>query len=251
MNQLIKDELRRIEMENNIDILYAVESGSRAWGFASVDSDYDVRFIYKRPKDFYLRLEKSRDTLEFMLPNDLDVSGWDIDKTLKLLRSSNPSLIEWINSPIVYKTTPEFKLISDELKRCFSVKTGTYHYLSMAKNNYMTYFGGETVSVKKYFYVLRPILAAKYILKTKTPPPVPFVDLMKSELDDEMKGYFDELLAIKMSAKEKHNIPHMQVVDDYIEANIAKIEEELQVLPKEEPIEWDALDKLFCDLIGA
>lgn len=250
MDRLIMNALKRIEAENSIEILYAVESGSRAWGFSSPDSDYDVRFIYRRPKEHYLKLEKDRDTLEFLLPHDLDMSGWDVDKTLKLLHASNPSLMEWIHSPIVYKTTPEFAWIAEEFKRCFCVKPGVYHYLNMAKNNYFTHFGGETVRVKKYFYVLRPILAAKYILKTKMPPPVSFAELAQSELEAEMQGPVEALLAIKMSGKERHSIPHVQAVDRYIEANLSEIETGLRALPKEEPPAWERLDKLFLELIG-
>lgn len=249
-NQWISNELERLEEEYDIKIIYAVESGSRAWGFASPDSDYDVRFIYKRPKECYLKLKKSRDTLEFMLPGDLDLSGWDIDKALKLLHASNPSLIEWIRSPIVYKTTPDFDLIANQLDRYFSVRTGACHYLSMAKNNYSTYFRGDTVSVKKYFYVLRPILAARYILKTKTPPPVPFDELAQAEMEQELQPYIDELLAVKRAVKEMHPIPRVKTVDEYIEENLNQIETALSHLPRETSLAWGPLDELFCRLIG-
>ena len=109
MRKLILEKLQEIEERENIKILHCVESGSRAWGFASPDSDYDVRFIYVRPKEFYLRLDKTRDVIEWQLDDTLDINGWDIDKTLTLLHTSNPSLFEWNSSPIVYKTTDELK----------------------------------------------------------------------------------------------------------------------------------------------
>ena len=105
MEKLICSKLHEIEKENNVKILLAVESGSRAWGFASPDSDYDVRFIYVRPKDDYLRLENVRDVIELPIDDVLDINGWDLQKTLRLLYKSNPTLFEWFSSPIVYLET--------------------------------------------------------------------------------------------------------------------------------------------------
>ena len=101
----ILSELDKIEQQYGVRVLHAVESGSRAWGFASPDSDYDVRFIYVRPKEDYLRLEKTRDVIELPIEGELDINGWDLDKTLRLLRASNPTLFEWFSSPIVYRET--------------------------------------------------------------------------------------------------------------------------------------------------
>ena len=108
MRETILEKLDEIEKRENIKILHCIESGSRAWGFASPDSDYDVRFIYVRPKEFYLRLDKTRDVIEWQLDDTLDINGWDLQKPLRLLHSSTPTLFEWNNSPIVYKTMPEW-----------------------------------------------------------------------------------------------------------------------------------------------
>ena len=105
MNILVPEKLREIEKTENIRILLAVESGSRAWGFASPDSDFDVRFIYKRPKEKYLQLNKQRDVIELPVDDTWDINGWDLDKTLRLLYKSNPTLYEWINSPVCYCKT--------------------------------------------------------------------------------------------------------------------------------------------------
>ena len=105
----IKQKLNEIEKTENIKILHCVESGSRAWGFASPDSDFDVRFIYCRPVDFYLKLEKTSDVINWELNDIYDINGWDIKKALGLLHKSNPTLFEWNNSPIVYKTSPEWE----------------------------------------------------------------------------------------------------------------------------------------------
>ena len=105
MREKIQAQLRRIEEEEHIKILLAVESGSRAWGFASPDSDYDVRFIYIRPTQDYLRLDSVRDVIELPIDEVLDINGWDLQKTLRLLHKSNPTLFEWFSSPIVYRET--------------------------------------------------------------------------------------------------------------------------------------------------
>ena len=139
MREIILEKLKDIETKENVRILLAVESGSRVWGFASPDSDYDVRFIYVRPREDYLRLEKARDVIELPLEGELDINGWDLDKTLRLLRASNPTLFEWFSSPIVYRDTEfadEFRSVMQEY---FSSKRGLSHYLSMASSNYREY----------------------------------------------------------------------------------------------------------------
>lgn len=105
MRKVIIEKLQQIEKQENVRIIHAVESGSRAWGFESPDSDFDVRFIYVRPRDYYLKLEQTRDVLEFPINDLLDVNGWDLQKALRLLHRSNPSVFEWFKSPIVYRET--------------------------------------------------------------------------------------------------------------------------------------------------
>jgi len=103
VKQQIETELQRIEQEEGVKIIYACESGSRAWGFPSKDSDYDVRFIYIRPVEWYLSIFEKRDVIERPIISDmLDINGWDLKKALNLFRKSNPPLLEWLQSPIVY-----------------------------------------------------------------------------------------------------------------------------------------------------
>ena len=145
MQNVIEEQLKEIEEKENVKIIYCVESGSRAWGFASPDSDYDVRFIYVRNKEDYLKLNKNRDVIEWRLDDVLDINGWDIQKALRLLYKSNPTLFEWSMSPIVYKTTPQWEKISGIVSQYFLEKTGVYHYLSMAKGNYREYLKTDIV----------------------------------------------------------------------------------------------------------
>jgi predicted nucleotidyltransferase len=162
----IQAAISEIENTECVTVLYACESGSRAWGFASTDSDYDVRFIYLRPPSWYLSvdLEVKRDVIERPITDVLDVSGWDLRKALKLFRKSNPPLLEWLGSPIVYREEYPTASRLRELAKTYCPGTACgYHYLHMAQGNYREYLKGEIVWRKKYFYVLRPLLAIRWL----------------------------------------------------------------------------------------
>lgn len=242
---IIPEKLAEIEQRENVRILHCVESGSRAWGFASPDSDFDVRFIYVRPKDFYLRLDKTRDVIEWQLDEILDINGWDLQKALGLLHKSNPTLFEWNNSPIVYKTTPEWKEISDIISHYFQQKSGLYHYLSTAKSNYREYLHGETVRLKKYFYVLRPLLACRWILEKQTPPPMLFSELAQACLDEALVPAVNDLLQMKMNTPELGEGKRIDVINDYLDASIAEIEKSLNEYPSDDAKSWDELNSIF------
>lgn len=249
MQDIIIKKLKEIEQAENITILHAVESGSRAWGFASPDSDYDVRFFYVRPKDYYLRLDRTRDVLEHPLNDVLDINGWDIDKTLKLLHASNPTLFEWSNSPIIYKTTEEFKQLLPLIGNYFAARSGLWHYLSMAEGNYREYLKGEMVKAKKYFYVIRPLLACRWILERQTPPPMLFIELVETQLEPELKPVVDNLLKLKMSASEIGETPRITPLNEFIEQSLPIIREQITALPKEQPSDWKPLNTLFLSIL--
>lgn len=155
MEKLIVSKLHEIEQMEKVRILLAVESGSRAWGFASPDSDYDVRFIYIRDKEDYLRLNTMRDVIELPVDEVLDINGWDLQKTLRLLYKSNPTLFEWFSSPIVYIESDFADLFRRVMNDYFSSKRSLYHYISMAEGNYREYLKGGMVKAKKYFYDIK------------------------------------------------------------------------------------------------
>lgn len=184
MRAAIETALLEIEARENVHVLYACESGSRAWGFAGTDSDWDVRFIYVRPRDWYLSiaLERRSDVIELPIDSELDVAGWDLRKALQLLRKSNPPLLEWLHSPIVYR---EDGPIAGELRRLadeyWSDLACVHHYLNMARGNYREYLRGEMVWTKKYFYVLRPLLAVRWIERNLGGVPVEFSRLVELE----------------------------------------------------------------------
>ena len=245
MRETILKKLNEIEKKENARILLAVESGSRAWGFASPDSDYDVRFIYVRPKVDYLRLEKTRDVIELPIESALDINGWDLDKTLRLLRASNPTLFEWFSSPIVYRETAFAQEFRGIMQRYFSSKRGLSHYLSMASSNYREYLKGDTVKAKKYFYVLRPVLACRWILDKGTPPPMLFSELVDAELDPAVAPDVDRLLDLKMNAPEIKTIPKIESINRYLDRCIEEVRSRIVQLPEDANHGWEELNRLF------
>ncbi|KOS06465.1 nucleotidyltransferase [Flavobacterium akiainvivens] len=215
MHQSILNKLSEIEKQHNITILHAVESGSRAWGFASPDSDYDIRFIYKRPAVEYLSLWEKPDVIEFMTAEDLDGSGWDINKTLQLLAKSNGALLEWLFPPVTYYTNPEFLAqMQDFAAQCFSPVATLHHYLGTTKN-FMEVCDAEHVKLKSYFYALRSALAGKWIIDHNTIPPVAFAQLLPLA-PHEVQQKAQQLLAIKAGQDEKYLHPREAVITNFL-----------------------------------
>lgn len=245
MRDRIMKKLDEIEKTEGIRILLAVESGSRAWGFASTDSDYDVRFIYIRPRDFYLKLESTRDVIEIPIEGAFDINGWDLNKTLRLAYKSNPTLFEWSSSPVVYRDLNFCHRFRPILESYFSPRNGINHYLHMAKGTFYSYLREALVPVKKYFYALRPILACFWILERGTPPPMSFRDLAEGQLERGMMPLVKKLLEIKVNAPEVKRIPRIDRLNEYIEKHLAEIEEKLGAIPEGGRADWAVLNNFF------
>ncbi len=206
MKTKILYKLLEIERDKNIDILFAVESGSRAWGFASPDSDYDIRFVYKHKKDWYLNLWEQTDNIEFMTEDDLDGSGWDLRKALRLLAKSNASFTGWLFSPIVYRANDDFlNAIKEVANTNFNPVSGFYHFHSMNKSFEET-LDSDKMTLKSFFYAIRTALCANWIYKNKTIPPVLFRE-MYSLIDSSYHSKLDELIDLKSKRIEKSNDP--------------------------------------------
>lgn len=224
MFERVRHQLEEVERRFGVRVLYACESGSRAWGFASPDSDYDVRFLYVHAPEWYLRVDAGRDVIELPIDDELDVCGWEWRKALGLLKSANPALIEWLDSPIVYQ---QDEAVIAELKaqvpHWFSPLRARWHYYSMARKNFRGYLQGDEVRLKKYFYVLRPLLAVRWIEEGKGVPPIRFAELLAgSNLDTALRKEVDELLEIKQSVGEaKYGLRRPQL-HEFIESELAR-----------------------------
>lgn len=228
MKEIIRQKLLEIEEKEHVRILYAVESGSRAWGFASPDSDYDVRFVYVRRLEDYLRLDEMRDVIEWQLDDVLDINGWDLQKMLRLLSKSNRVIFEWNNSPIIYRTSPEWERISAMMEDYFLPLSATYHYLSMAKTYFQDCRKSDTVRLKKYLYAIRPALCCQWILEKGTPPPMLFSELCDAQLEESLRPEIEHLLDLKIHSPEVTTGVKVQALNDYIERNIAEISAALE-----------------------
>lgn len=205
MKAAIEQLLHTIEVQEQVRILYACESGSRAWGFASHDSDYDVRFLYVRPKSAYLRLDAPRDVIEQPIVDDLDVNGWDIFKALRLLRKSNPPLLEWLFSPIVYlENSASIQDLRAIVRRFYSSNALFYHYRHMADGNYRQYIMGKSeVILKKYLYVLRPLIALLFLEQQHRVPPTNFLETLgQVQLSEKLLERIHDLVARKQVGDE-------------------------------------------------
>jgi predicted nucleotidyltransferase len=228
----VRDEilarLARAEREHDVRILLAVESGSRAWGFASPNSDYDARFIYVHRPEWYLSvgLEEQRDVIEYPIVDDLDINGWDLRKALRLYWNSNPAFMEWIQSSLVYLQRGNFHDGSRALMRdVYSVESGMYHYRSMAKTNYRGYLQNDLVPLKKYFYVLRPLLAVRWLERHGTPAPIEFDRLLAMVDDRALLDAIDTLLAQKRASLELDLSPQVPAIQEFIVRELARLED--------------------------
>ena len=249
IREQITSKLVEIERQEGVRILYAVESGSRAWGFASPDSDYDVRFIYVRPLEDYLRIDDLRDVIEWQMDDVFDINGWDLKKTLRQFAKGNATLFEWSNSPIVYKKTNEWEEVYQVAKEFFSEKSAIAHYYGTANKTYLEHLTEEYVSYKKYFYALRPLLAANHIEKHHVIPPVLFEELLEAELPGELKLAIDELLEKKKSTKESDLKPQIPVIQKFISAEIIRQKEIVSQTPDDHNHNRVRLDECFQYLL--
>lgn len=248
MIEEIKKELCRIEEQNDIRILLAVESGSRAWGFASTDSDWDVRYLYIHRLDWYLRIDQYKDSQEEILSNDIDLAGWELRKALRLFRKSNPPMLEWLRSPIVYleqfSTAKTLRELSD---RYFNPRSCMYHYLSMAKGNFNEFLKDrELVKIKKYFYVLRPVLACDWIESKNTFPPMEFEKLVESQVSDSgLRQAIDNLLKRKIAGEELKEEPKIGVLNEFLADKISCFSNTVGEIDTIDKPQTETLDELF------
>ena len=240
----ILDRLAAIESEGAVTVVYACESGSRAWGFASPDSDYDVRFVYSRPRDWYLSfdVERQRDVIERPIMDDIDLHGWDIRKALYLFTRTNGALIEWLNSPIRYVERGSF---AEDMRRLLPEHCNAtalcYHYSHMARRNAREYLLGGRVRLKKYFYVLRPLLAIRYIERGLGVPPVRFERLVEIVAPKAIRPGIGRLLEVKSVTSEMGTGRQIPELGRFIEAELERHRDAFSGLGRPDLLESEEL----------
>ncbi|MFC4252827.1 nucleotidyltransferase domain-containing protein [Sinimarinibacterium flocculans] len=229
----VRARLKQIATDHDVNVLHAIESGSRAWGFPSPDSDYDARFIYAHDADWYFSVHERRDVIETPIETvggiTFDVNGWDLRKALRLLAKSNPVLIEWLQSPIVYVSAASAKghFASEMLELAgtfFSPKSAHYHYFHMARKNYREHLSGDSIKLKKYFYVLRPVLACLWVERGQGIPPMSLTQLLDDLLPSgSMRDDILELRERKMRTPEFGSGEPIPTIQRFLTAQIERL----------------------------
>ncbi len=249
MQAKILNELRSIERQFQVKIVYACESGSRAWGFPSQTSDYDVRFIYAHPSDWYLSIFEKRDVIEMPLDKVLDINGWDFRKMLRLLYKGNTPLQEWLCSPIVYRTSDTvMSAVTDLAYKAFRPESACHHYLSMAKKKTLQIQSGTEAPVKAYLYALRPLLCCRWIIANQTQPPMRIDDLLAKYLPrGELRLAIDHLLEIRQRGDETDRIALMPVLDEFLNAELKELSQ--RIPPNPPRAEMQTFDEVFREVV--
>ena len=256
----IMEKLKAIEADHDVRILFAIESGSRGWGFPSPDSDYDVRFVYAHRRDWYLTIEPGRDVIELPLmgpatalqdryKHDLDINGWDLKKTLGLLMKPNPVLLEWLTSPIKYIWNDEAcaDLVALSEKATFGPAC-MHHYLNLGRRQWNTYVNDKvTVNLKKYFYIVRPAMVIRWLrMNPDRVPPMNFFDLKEGiDLPASLSAELDVLLAKKSRSRELGEAERIAAVDKFIMDEFFWATGAVKTLPRDKPDLMDEANALF------
>ncbi|UII25201.1 nucleotidyltransferase domain-containing protein [Fulvivirga maritima] len=233
MKKVIQKQLEQIEESDALKILFACETGSRAWGFPSPDSDYDVRCIYVKSMDWHLSLTNKKDSFEKFINQELDITGWEVGKVLKLMWKSNVSVLERLQSPVIYKLQ-DIDLLS-ELWRlaqsCFSPVSTMYHYHNMASRYIDACFqSDEEVKLKSYFYAIRATICANWVREMNAIPPIE-MNKMFEILSPELKHKIEELIDLKSGKSEGYFHPKDALIDEFLLLSTRKNEEVAPTLP--------------------
>ena len=251
MRDYIDQELTTLESTHGIHIPLAVESGSRAWGFASPDSDFDLRFIYVQPLVWYLTVHPGRDTMEAMLPRELDMSGWELRKTLDLFAGCNCPLYEWLGSPIIYREVGDLATqLRALIPAFFNPIKACHHYRKTGISTRDSYLQGNEIGIKKLFYILRPLLACEWIATQSSQPPTAFADLLAADLTPaDIRAVIDDFLVQKADAVEGQKVAVPTALLSWIDTRLAYHADAHARLsaPKSRPL--DALDDILREAV--
>ena len=228
MQNKIINYLEELESERAIKILLACETGSRAWGFPSPDSDYDVRLIYIHKRDWYLRLSEGKDSINLMFDdNEIDIAAWDLRKSLRLLAKSNAAMIERIQSPIIYKSDPDFhQEILETAKHFYSKIATMHHYLSMAKSCFSEAKAEPTYKLKKLFYALRTASVCRWVMVQDEMPPIEFHKILNGiNISEGLVSKIERLIKLKADVSETYFHTGEEAIFDFISDSISQANE--------------------------
>ncbi len=248
----IRKALDDIERKDTVRILFSCESGSRAWGFSSPESDFDVRFLYVHPEARYSSLTPvhCRDVIERPIEDRLDIGGWDLGKALRLFCVSNPPLLEWLHSPVVYLdrfgAAGEIRSFIPEY---FSPEVCRRHYLRMAVRNIRKYLSRKDIVPKRCFYILRPLLAVRWLDEGRGLVPVRFSELLEVAADDPaFISAVRDLLLHKRSGGEMEQYPLHPAILGFVEREIV-LRQQIVLPGKPSEPNMGKLNGIFRELV--
>lgn len=236
MHDRIEEKLHQLELEKKIRVLFSCESGSRAWGFPSPDSDYDVRLVYTHDIAWHLQIGKTRDTIEQLQPGDIDLGGWELKKALTLFASCNLPLNEWLGSPTAYRETGSFRTdVMNLIPEYFNGRKALHHYFSLAANTSKKELFGSEIRIKKLFYILRPVYACLWILRSHTMPPTTFPAMLQQGLAiRNIEAEIQEMMRAKETAIECDKVTLSPSFENWIQTSLTEIEEQTSEYPPPE-----------------
>lgn len=251
MKNTILKKLTETENKHGVKIIHAIESGSRGWGFAAKDADYDCRFVYVHPRDWYLSVQDKPDFIETEQNEVFDIKGVDITRALKYIVKPDASIYEWLSSNEIYicndALVNPLKGLTTEY---FNPITLSWHYLSLSKKMVGDIDSADEAKIKKYFYVLRPLANLNFIAKHRTMPHMEYVrTLADTDTSFEIRKAVDELLTVKLASNEHHKIPKNQLLVDYFKAEIEKFEESLKTMQHTKNRDLERVDDVLRRIV--
>jgi predicted nucleotidyltransferase len=244
-------KLRETEEKYCVKIPLAIESGSRGWGFASPDSDYDCRFVYVRERDWYISVFDKPDIIEYAADKVFDVNGWDIRKFISHITKSNAVMFEWLSSNEIYiKDVQITELLQGLAVDFFNPISVSHHYLSLANKKYKEILEADEAKLKKYFYVLRPLANLSYVEQYgKQPYMEYFRTLAEVEVKKTVADEILRLVEMKKAADESFMIPKNTTLLDYFADELDRHEERLKTLTFDKNRYREQADVLFRKII--
>ncbi|MFC0523399.1 DNA polymerase beta superfamily protein [Pontibacillus salicampi] len=252
MHEEIYPYLSSIEQQYNVKIVYACEVGSRAYGLASSKSDYDIRFIYVPHPEWYLSIDEQKDVIEKQIHPSLDLHGWEIRKALRLFRKSNPSLLEWLHSPVKYRKGEWFTgPLLDLLPEMMSPVSVLYHYMNMARRNAKKARAkGDAIALKEMLLILRPLLMCLWIKQYETFPALNYEDLLgKLNLPTNVHLSLERIRELKINGASKEAVPNQERLFRYIEDQLEEIEEYIAQLSYTRTASTEKLNTIFRETL--
>lgn len=254
MEDWVEQRLCHIEETAQVRILYAVEAGSRARGLAGPASDYDVRFIYVHPRDWYLAIDRAsqRDVLEYPIEHNVDIVGWDLRKALQLFAQSNPSVIEWLLSSVIYRHN---EVLQDHLctlfPQVFNPIKNMHHYRSIAQKNAQKFLKQTPVPVKKYLYIMQALLCVNWLERYQTPAPISIYELLHL-LDGKgkIRQIMDELILQKRNGCHHLPVGRSLQLDQFIHAELSRLANRCWPSINPLPSSMSELNQLFLQFMA-